>query len=256
MENGIPTFAELFSDLSVIERLFLPGPDAPVTVPWYRLTKDGYADSYVTAREIFQRLHDRFEDEFPFMSWTPPAVGQSQEQDRARTFGGLYCYNGKDRKFEEGSELEPPVWFGENVVLRNSALSVGPSVYGNHVHLGGSTKVRYSFLRDKVCLKGKCDIAGAVIGRDVYIDVGCNILPERRPEHNKLFTIRDMRKPGLPAIQTGRSVMGAVIADGCTLGAGVTLSPFVILAEPGMRVPDGTILRSGIYNQEAIDRLP
>ncbi|MFA6429892.1 MAG: hypothetical protein WCV84_05355 [Patescibacteria group bacterium] len=274
MALSVPSFRDILVaghgpreelDALSILSLFVDMSQAVIT-PWYKLRLDGDADAdamkerfAVIASQDTVRLSARFQPaqrRFANMQGTSVADGKGLH-DQGPVIGGASLYGGWNRRPLAMHVLDGPSWFGEDVTFALVSISVGPSIYGNRVKLGSGAKVFRTVLGHDVKVNGNSYVSGSVIGEGSRICPGCVLYQEPKVAVDSI-KIPDFRTGlyGEPLVyDTGRKQFGCALPPYTVVGANTVILPGVILTEPGIVIPDGALVKPGIYDRSAILRM-
>lgn len=199
-------------------------------------------------REMRDKAAGPIRDPMPIMKHNAPRDTAGHEA--LATIGCDYFFGGAYRKFDPKCFLHGPIWAGDRITIRWSAKIVGPALIEDRVFINTSSVVK----RSVVCANTQIDelavLSDSIIGRDVYIEPGAKIL-HRYGRVCREIVVEDWRYSTRPKIETGRKKLGAVIGDGCHIGANAVIMPGTVLL-PGCHVDAGRVLPSGIYTPHAL----
>ncbi len=183
----------------------------------------------------------------------------------------------KGIRIDGAAKITGPVFFGAFLDIRHGAAILGDVIFGDGESYAGvdlkdgepgmggilgrqvtahraiirgsrqETEKRYPD-KNGTKIEAHTDIVDTIIGQDVYIGPGTQFGHETFSGKEVLIT-RFNGEEFDPPLKTGRKKLGAIIGDGCKIGAGVTFYPGVILL-PGCSVHGGQTVRTGIYTPE------
>jgi bifunctional N-acetylglucosamine-1-phosphate-uridyltransferase/glucosamine-1-phosphate-acetyltransferase GlmU-like protein len=131
--------------------------------------------------------------------------------------------NGGDRA---GRHAQGPCIVGEDCYIASYAYMRGGVWLESRVAVGPSAEVKSSFICDGSKIAHLNFVGNSIIGRNVNIEVGA-ILANYRNEHDGGEIICF---DGQNRIGTGQDKFGALVGDGCRIGANAVLAPGTILA--------------------------
>ena len=124
-----------------------------------------------------------------------------------------------DAVIEPGAIIKPPMVIGAGCFIAAHAYLRGGVVLGDGVTIGPGAEVKSSLIGPGSVLAHFNFVGDSILGADVNLEAGAVIANHwnERPD-------------------TGRVKFGALIGDGCRIGANAVLSPGTILP-PGTIVP-------------------
>lgn len=133
---------------------------------------------------------------------------------------------------EAGAVLKGPVIIGERSFVAAGAYLRGGVYLGNDCVVGPSCEIKSSFMLDASKLAHFNFVGDSIIGERVNIEAGAIVANYR----NELdgASIRILFDGSV--IETGVRKFGALIGDGCKIGANAVIAPGAIL-RPGTLVP-------------------
>lgn len=142
---------------------------------------------------------------------------------------------------EAGVVLKGPLIIGAGAFVAAGAYLRGGVYLGTGCSIGPACEVKSSLLLDGSKLAHFNFVGDSLIGAGVNLEAGAIVANYRNESDGTPIRIRH----GKRVIETGVSKFGALIGDGCKLGANAVLAPGTLLA-PGTRVP-----RLGLVDQGA-----
>jgi UDP-N-acetylglucosamine diphosphorylase / glucose-1-phosphate thymidylyltransferase / UDP-N-acetylgalactosamine diphosphorylase / glucosamine-1-phosphate N-acetyltransferase / galactosamine-1-phosphate N-acetyltransferase len=134
----------------------------------------------------------------------------------------------------------------KSAIVESSAVIKGPAIIGAGCYIGNNALLRGGvFLSEKVIIGSGCEIktsllfpgtsvahfnfiGDSIIGSGVNLEAGAVIANHFNERENKTIQVTD----GLKDYNTGVEKFGAVVGDGCKIGANAVLSPGTLL-KPG-----------------------
>jgi UDP-N-acetylglucosamine diphosphorylase / glucose-1-phosphate thymidylyltransferase / UDP-N-acetylgalactosamine diphosphorylase / glucosamine-1-phosphate N-acetyltransferase / galactosamine-1-phosphate N-acetyltransferase len=131
----------------------------------------------------------------------------------------------KTAVIEQNVVLKPPVLIGENVSIGANAYVRGPVLLDKGVHIGAGCEIKQSMIFADTAIAHFNYIGNSIIGSNVNFEAGsvaANHFNER--EDRIISVIIDGRR-----VDTGVTKFGALVGDGCRIGANAVLSPGTIL---------------------------
>lgn len=144
---------------------------------------------------------------------------------------------------EPGAVLKGPIIIGPAAFVAAGAYLRGGVYIGANCIVGPGCEVKSSFMLDSSKLAHFNFVGDSLIGENVNIEAGAIIANYRNELDGAIIRIRH----GQAVIDTGARKFGALIGDGCKIGANAVIAPGALL-QPGTRVP-----RLGLVDQFAYD---
>ncbi|MEX5592313.1 DapH/DapD/GlmU-related protein [Pseudomonas orientalis] len=144
---------------------------------------------------------------------------------------------------EEGAVLKGPIIIGEDSFVAAGAYLRGGVYLGKHCIVGPSCELKSSFMLDASKLAHFNFVGDSVIGEGVNIEAGAIIANYRNELNGAAIRIRYADA----VIETGVNKFGALVGDGCKIGANAVIAPGALL-QPNSRIP-----RLGLIDQFAYD---
>ena len=229
----LPLLREISPRMGWTLRLFVD-PEVSVHQLWYPMLENGDAD-LAKCKERFRQLSQDLLLLFPSMHTTDRAE-MTDLHPALKDLGAAHFYGGWLRKFDDSAKLQGPIWVGMRVSFRSSCKVLGPSLIESNVTIGTSAIVNRSIVCRGTEIDPAAQVADAFIGRNVYIGPGVIVLhkPLTGPVTVSGLEIRNRVK------------CGAVIGDGCRIGADTLIEPGAVLM-PGCVFPPRSHLRATVY---------
>ncbi|EIK71109.1 transferase hexapeptide repeat family protein [Pseudomonas synxantha BG33R] len=144
---------------------------------------------------------------------------------------------------EEGAVLKGPIIIGEGAFVAAGAYLRGGVYLGSHCIVGPSCELKSTFMLAASKLAHFNFVGDSLIGEGVNIEAGAIIANYRNELDGADIQIRYADN----VIDTGVNKFGALVGDGCKIGANAVIAPGAIL-EPNSRVP-----RLGLIDQFAYE---
>ncbi|MCF5686796.1 DapH/DapD/GlmU-related protein [Pseudomonas sp. PA-1-3F] len=144
---------------------------------------------------------------------------------------------------EEGAVLKGPIIIGEGSFVATGAYLRGGVYLGKNCIVGPSCELKSSFMLAASKLAHFNFVGDSLIGEGVNIEAGAIIANYRNELDGAAIKIRYADD----VIETGVNKFGALVGDGCKIGANAVIAPGAIL-EPNSRVP-----RLGLIDQFAYE---
>ena len=145
---------------------------------------------------------------------------------------------------EQGAVLKGPIIIGEGSFVAAGAYLRGGVYLGSNCIVGPSCEIKSSFMLDGSKLAHFNFVGDSLIGEGVNVEAGA-IIANYRNELNgadiKICYACDV-------IETGVNKFGALVGDGCKIGANAVIAPGALL-RPNSQVP-----RLGLIDQFAYPR--
>jgi len=146
----------------------------------------------------------------------------------------------RSARIETGAIIKGPALIGPDCFVGAGAYLRGGCWLGPGCSLGPGVELKSSLLVSAVRLAHFNFVGDSIIGHDVNLEAG-SIVANYRNERNG-GEIRIATSSGIVA--TGVEKFGALIGDGCRIGANAVVAPGALLL-PGTRVP-----RLGLVDQD------
>ncbi|MBA1430117.1 transferase [Pseudomonas orientalis] len=144
---------------------------------------------------------------------------------------------------EEGAVLKGPIIIGEGSFVAAGAYLRGGVYLGKQCIVGPSCELKSSFMLGSSKLAHFNFVGDSVIGEGVNIEAGAIIANYRNELDGADIRIRYADA----VIETGVNKFGALVGDGCKIGANAVIAPGALL-QPNSRIP-----RLGLIDQFAYD---
>jgi UDP-N-acetylglucosamine diphosphorylase / glucose-1-phosphate thymidylyltransferase / UDP-N-acetylgalactosamine diphosphorylase / glucosamine-1-phosphate N-acetyltransferase / galactosamine-1-phosphate N-acetyltransferase len=133
---------------------------------------------------------------------------------------------------EEGAVIKAPCIVGERCLVGAHAYLRGGVWLGNSVVIGASVEIKSSFIGAGSRVAHFNFVGNSIVGADVNIEAGAILANHRNEATDKeIVCVLNGRQ-----IRTGCDKFGALVADGCRIGANAVLAPGTILGR-GTVVP-------------------
>jgi NDP-sugar pyrophosphorylase family protein len=133
---------------------------------------------------------------------------------------------------EAGAVVKPPAVLGAGCFVAATAYLRGGILLGAGVTIGPGVEVKASVVMSSSSFAHFNFVGESLIGRGVNLEAGA-VVANRWNERNGEPVIVHF---GGRSIATGLAKFGAIVGDGCRVGANAVLSPGTVLA-PGTAVP-------------------
>lgn len=130
---------------------------------------------------------------------------------------------------EPGAVLKGPVIVGPGTLVATGAYLRGGVHLGSHCVVGPACELKSSLLLDDSKLAHFNFVGDSLIGSGVNLEAGTIVANYRNESDGALIRLGDQ------VIDTGVVKFGALIGDGCRLGANAVIAPGALLL-PGTRV--------------------
>ncbi|MCW2293155.1 NDP-sugar pyrophosphorylase family protein [Pseudomonas sp. BIGb0408] len=144
---------------------------------------------------------------------------------------------------EEGAVLKGAIIIGEGAFVASGAYLRGGVYLGNNCIVGPSCEIKSSFMLDGSKLAHFNFVGDSLIGEGVNIEAGAIIANYRNELDGADIKIRFAES----VFETGVKKFGALVGDGCKIGANAVIAPGALLL-PNTHVP-----RLGLIDQYAYD---
>lgn len=142
---------------------------------------------------------------------------------------------------EPGAVLKGPVIIGPGTLVAAGAYLRGGVHLGAHCVVGPACELKSSLLLDGSKLAHFNFVGDSLIGSGVNLEAGAIVANYRNESDGALIRIRH----GDQVIDTGVVKFGALIGDGCRLGANAVIAPGALLL-PGTRVARLGLIDQGV----------
>ena len=142
---------------------------------------------------------------------------------------------------ESGAVLKGPIIIGPQCLVAAGAYLRGGVYLGPRCIIGPSCELKSSFMLDGSKLAHFNFVGDSLLGENVNVEAGAIIANYR----NELDGAHIRIAYGSSVIETGVNKFGALVGDGCKIGANAVIAPGALL-KPGTRVP-----RLGLVDQFA-----
>jgi len=126
---------------------------------------------------------------------------------------------------EQGAILKAPCIVGEDCYIASYAYVRGGVWLESRVVLGPSSEIKSSFICDGSKIAHLNFVGNSIIGRNVNIEAGAILANYRNERDGGEITCFD----GQNHIGIGQDKFGALVGDGCRIGANAVLAPGTIL---------------------------
>lgn len=165
--------------------------------------------------------------------WEAIASLEPKLNELIKTLSSDYKINGnvaihKDAKIEEGVVIKGPVIISANVFIGAHAYLRGGVFLDEKVVIGPGCEIKTTIIHARTALAHFNFAGDSVIGADVNMEAGSIIANHFNERSDK--TIRIMLDGSVVTINSTK--FGALVGDGCRIGANAVLSPGTIL-KPG-----------------------
>jgi bifunctional N-acetylglucosamine-1-phosphate-uridyltransferase/glucosamine-1-phosphate-acetyltransferase GlmU-like protein len=127
---------------------------------------------------------------------------------------------------EQGAILKAPCIVGEDCFIAAYAYLRGGVWLDSRVAIGPSAEIKSSFICDGSKIAHLNCVGNSIIGRNVNIEAGAILANYRNERDGGEIICFD----GQNHIGTGQDKFGALVGDGCRIGANAVLAPGTILA--------------------------
>jgi UDP-N-acetylglucosamine diphosphorylase / glucose-1-phosphate thymidylyltransferase / UDP-N-acetylgalactosamine diphosphorylase / glucosamine-1-phosphate N-acetyltransferase / galactosamine-1-phosphate N-acetyltransferase len=127
---------------------------------------------------------------------------------------------------EQGAILKAPCIVGEDCFVASYAYIRDGVWLDSRVAVGPSAEIKSSFICDGSRIAHLNFVGNSIIGRNVNIEAGAILANFRNERDGGEVICFDGQK----SIRTGQDKFGALVGDGCRIGANAVLAPGTILA--------------------------
>src|SRR5687768_9501663 len=131
----------------------------------------------------------------------------------------------KTAVIEQNVVLKPPVLIGENVSVGANAYVRGPVLLDKGVHIGAGCEIKQSMIFSDTAIAHFNYIGNSIIGSNVNFEAGSIAANHFNERDDKIISVVIEGK----RINTGVTKFGALVGDGCRIGANAVLSPATLL---------------------------
>ena len=131
----------------------------------------------------------------------------------------------KTAVIEQNVVLKPPVLISENVSIGANAYVRGPVFLDKGVHIGAGCEIKQSIIFSDTAVAHFNYIGNSIIGSKVNFEAGSVAANHFNEREDKIISVVIDGK----VINTGVKKFGALVGDGCRIGANAVLSPGTIL---------------------------
>ncbi|AZF48717.1 N-acetylglucosamine-1-phosphate uridyltransferase [Pseudomonas sp. R2-7-07] len=139
--------------------------------------------------------------------------------------------------------LKGPIIIGEGSFVAAGAYLRGGVYLGSHCIVGPSCELKSTFMLGGSKLAHFNFVGDSLIGQGVNIEAGAIIANYRNELNGAAIRIRH----ATGVIETGVNKFGALVGDGCKIGANAVIAPGAIL------LPNSHVPRLGLVDQFAYD---
>lgn len=138
----------------------------------------------------------------------------------------------RSAQVERGAVLKPPLIIGARCFIAAGAYLRGGCWLDADCILGPGAELKSSFVLAGTKLAHFNFVGDTVLGAGVNLEAGSIVCNYRNERDDKEIRVRQ----GGRLIGTGQTKFGALVGDGCRIGANAVLAPGALLA-PGSVVP-------------------
>jgi UDP-N-acetylglucosamine diphosphorylase / glucose-1-phosphate thymidylyltransferase / UDP-N-acetylgalactosamine diphosphorylase / glucosamine-1-phosphate N-acetyltransferase / galactosamine-1-phosphate N-acetyltransferase len=132
---------------------------------------------------------------------------------------------------ETGATLKPPLLIAEDCFVASHAYLRGGVALGRGVRVGPGCEIKRCLVMSGTTLAHLNFVGDSIIGRDVNIEAGAVVANHWNERQDKTITVVAKGRH----LSTGTDKFGALIGNGCRIGANAVLSP-------GTLLPAGTVV--------------
>lgn len=136
-----------------------------------------------------------------------------------------FVFIGKGTTIEEGALIKGPAIIGENSSIGHAAFIRQNCLFGNNVRIGHGSEVKNSIVFPNSAVAHLNYVGDSIIGSRVNVAGGVKLANFRFDGDSIKVSVGGER------IDTGLVKFGAVIGDGCGIGANAVLNPGTILGK-------------------------
>ncbi|MBP1128324.1 MULTISPECIES: DapH/DapD/GlmU-related protein [Pseudomonas] len=144
---------------------------------------------------------------------------------------------------EQGAVLKGAIIIGEGSFVAAGAYLRAGVYLGKNCIIGPSCELKSSFMLDGSKLAHFNFVGDSLLGEGVNIEAGAIIANYRNELNGAQIKIRYLDQ----VIETGVNKFGALVGDGCKIGANAVIAPGALLR------PDTHVPRLGLVDQFAYD---
>jgi UDP-N-acetylglucosamine diphosphorylase / glucose-1-phosphate thymidylyltransferase / UDP-N-acetylgalactosamine diphosphorylase / glucosamine-1-phosphate N-acetyltransferase / galactosamine-1-phosphate N-acetyltransferase len=145
---------------------------------------------------------------------------------------------------ESGAVLKGPLFIGPGCFVAAGAYLRGGAWLAEHCTIGPGAELKSSFLFGGTKLAHFNFVGDSVLGAGVNLEAGSIVCNYRNERDDREVRVRI----GARLVRTGQDKFGALIGDGCRIGANAVLAPGVLLRA-------GSVVgRAQLLDQEAAPR--
>jgi NDP-sugar pyrophosphorylase family protein len=131
----------------------------------------------------------------------------------------------KSAVIEEHVVMKAPVIIGKNVSVGANAYLRGPVMIDEGVRIGAGCEIKLSIIFERSAIAHFNYIGNSIIGSNVNFEAGSVAANHYNERENKIISVMHEGE----IINTGVKKFGALVGDGCKIGANAVLSPGTIL---------------------------
>jgi len=131
----------------------------------------------------------------------------------------------KTAHLEQGAVLKGPMIISQDCRIAANTYLRGPVFLGKSVKVGPGSEIKQSIIFENSALAHFNYIGNSIIGADVNFEAGSICANHYNERQNKSISVYYDKK----IIQTNTEKFGALVGDGCKIGANAVLSPGTIL---------------------------
>ncbi len=146
---------------------------------------------------------------------------------------------------ETGAMLKGPLILGAGVFVAASAYLRGGNWVDERCTIGPGSELKSSFLFSGTKLAHFNFVGDSILGSDVNLEAGSIVCNYRNERSNKEIRVRIRAT----LHRTGVDKFGAVIGDGCRIGANAVIAPGALLAP-------GSIVRRAALRDDELEASP
>ena len=146
----------------------------------------------------------------------------------------------RDARVEPGAALQGPAVIGPHAFVAASACVRGGAWLDAHVSIGRGCELKASLVFEGSALAHFNYVGDSIVGAGVNLEAGSIVCNHRNEGPGATVRVRVGRR----RIDTGRAKFGAVVGDGCRIGANAVLAPGTLLA------PGTVVARLALVDQD------
>ncbi len=143
-------------------------------------------------------------------------------------------------RVEDAGAIKGPAIIGPRSFVSRAALLRGGVYLDADCSVGPSAELKTVFMFARAKVAHLNFIGDSIIGAEVNFEAGAVVANHRNELDDKRIRIL----VGLAVVDTGVEKFGALVGDGCTIGANAVIAPGAVL-KPGTHVP-----RLGLVDQQ------